>query len=127
MLIRSFFSNSFVRRNAVLKSKISGALKAHLTTISNNQHTILIPADLQFHPVTTFHFKCHMVSVAMVVMSVGVMMVGLSTHIYDFGWHSQSGRILVLKPLCNILSDNQKEREKEQNNEYFHGPPRRLI
>ena len=56
----------------------------------------------------------------MVMMSIRVMMVRLPLHIYDLSRHSQSGRSLVLKKLCNVLRKNSEKQNEEQNNKYFH-------
>jgi hypothetical protein len=54
-----------------------------------------------------------MVSVAVVMMAIGVMMVRLPLHIYDLSRHSQSGRILIFEPLRNILDHDSKKQNEE--------------
>ena len=88
-------------------------MKAYPAAVTNDQHTILTPGDFQLHSVTAFYLKCHMVGMAVVMMSIRVMMVRLPLHIYDLSRHSQSGRILIFELLRNILDHDSKKQNEE--------------
>ena len=52
------------------QTQIPCALKTPPAAVTNDQHIILTPADLQLHPVAARHLKCHMIGMGMVVMTI---------------------------------------------------------
>lgn len=89
------------------------------TSVTNSQFTVFIPFHPKFHSLAVFNFEGNMVGMAMMVVPVAVMVVCLSSHIYDGRGNRQYGRILILNELADILCDDIEEQDKPNNNEYL--------
>ena len=79
------------------------------TFVTNGQFPILIPFDSKLDSLTVFNFKGDMVGMTMMMVAVTVMMVGLSSHIYDRCGYRQHRRIFILNELTDILRDDIEE------------------
>ena len=105
-----------------LKSKVTGTLEGHISMISFDQHTILTSGHVQFHSVTAFYLKCHIVSggsAGMMHSGACVIMVMMVGHIgplrHDGCRHSQSGRMVILIPLADTFHCNHDKHTDNYN------------
>lgn len=89
-------------------------------SVTDRQFVILIPLDLKFKTLTVFHFECYMVRVAVMMVTVAVMVMRLSSHIYDHSRHRKNRGILILDKLTDILRNDEEKQDEPNNYKYFH-------
>ena len=76
---------------------------------TNGQPVILIALNAKFKPLAIFKLKRDVVRVGVMMVTITVVVMGLSSHIYDHGRYSQHRRIFVLDKLTDILCDDDEE------------------
>ena len=85
------------------------------TLVTNGQFPILIPFDSKLDSLTVFNFKGDMVGMTVMMVAIAVMVVGLSSHIYNRCRHCQHRRILIFNELTDILCNNPEEQDNPYN------------
>ena len=87
------------------------------TAVTNSKLIILVPLNTKLQPLSLRSLEGNVIGMGMMVVTVSVMMVCLSSHIYNGGGYREHRRILILDELSDILCNDIEKQDKPNNNE----------
>ena len=95
-----------------VKALVTGSLVGQHPLITDGQLPIFIPLHPKLDQLPFLGLEGDVVGVGMVMVTIAVMVVGLSSHIHDGGRDRQHRGVLIFDKLRDPLADDNEEQDK---------------